>query len=210
MKKWMLAVAIVAAGFAAFPVYAEEKEGDEDKAAMAQKHGEMAGHMALAVAMRLSDVLKLDDAATLKLYHTIRKHQEDQRAIGEKAKQAQSDLKEALEKDEKNDAKLKELMGKLLAAREANRAAEDKLMEDLKAQLTVQQQARLMVAFPQIRKQIQGMARMAMMARRMGQMRQMMDRMKKTHEGTGGGAMGPHPGQGMAMGDMDEDEDSVD
>jgi len=187
-----LALAAAGAAFAAPPGDDDDKTPPPGKG-KAKMHHEMGGRMALAVSMRLGEAMKLDEAGTIRLYQAIKKNQEGQKAAREKMKETHQALADALEKDEKNEAKLKELTAKVLEQRSAMAKQHEKLVDELRAQFSTVQQARLVVALPKIHREIRQMMRMAVQGHAM-------QRRMKIQRGDGGDEIEIHEGPGHPMG----------
>lgn len=162
---------------AALHEHAFDDAAFEHEGLLAQQHGKHGRHKRLSpeerrrledevqrkmhtyVTVELSSRLGLDDKTALQLADIIRAHREQQHAAHEKVR-AESDALEKLLKEGANEAALKKQTAVVLAAAAARPHLEDLVRASAKI-LTTEQQAKLVLAFPDVMRDVRRMMRKA-------------------------------------------------
>jgi len=107
--------------------------------------------------MRLSEELGLNEERTVKFYSIMKKHREDRRKIMDRMHELTQELEQMIER-KKDEGKIKGILDKVEGVLGERCRAEEGFRKELKEFLSVEEQAKLVVAMPRIEHEIREMA----------------------------------------------------
>ena len=107
--------------------------------------------------MRLSEEIGLNEERAMKFHSIMKKHREARKKIMKGIRELSRDMEQALE-GKKDEGKIKDILDKVEKLLEERCRADEGFRKELKEFLSLEEQARLVVAMPRIEHEIREMA----------------------------------------------------
>jgi Spy/CpxP family protein refolding chaperone len=126
----------------------------DDHRSAEQLRKEVLERMRALRAWRIVDGLKLDEAASGRLFPILARYDDREMAITAERRDIMHDLAGMTEAAQPDDARITILINRLLASRAKERALEDDRIRDLRKVLTPVQQAKLVLLLPRLEREL--------------------------------------------------------
>jgi hypothetical protein len=184
VSRWLLTVGFVTAGLGgvvnAAPVTAplpgkpgrlgegDDRDHDERRQMHEKLRNEVLDQMRAMRMWKLTEELKLDQTTAAKVFPILAQYDEQAREIGRERHDIAREVMTETKSGQPNDAKMRQLIDRLLQNQQKRTALEDQRFKALRPALSPLQQAKLLLLLPRLEDDFRQRIREAMMAERRG------------------------------------------
>ncbi|HEY0705804.1 MAG TPA: hypothetical protein VGG33_03360 [Polyangia bacterium] len=145
----------------------EESRREERRLIRERLRNEVLDQMRAMRMWKLTEELKLDQATAAKVFPILAQFDDQARDIGRERKDIGREVYEETKRGQPNDAKMRQLIDRLLANQQKRTALDDQRFAALRPALTPLQQAKLLLLLPRLEDDFRRRIRDAMMAQKM-------------------------------------------